>query len=240
MTALYAEGVAWVLTALLGRWTPVAREDALEPRLHQLLTTRRGVVLAIDDERRRIERDLHDGVQQNVVSLSVTLARARRAEDPQRSAQLLGQAHSQSQALIEEVRQVAWRVYPTALDEHGLASALEGVAGTSPVPVDLVTEVEETLPPAVESAAYFVVREAVTNVVKHAGATGARVEVRTDAARGRRLLRLAVRDDGVGGADPEGGGLQGLARRVAALDGSLDVDSPPGGPTVITAEIPCD
>jgi signal transduction histidine kinase len=77
-------------------------------------------------------------------------------------------------------------------------------------------------------------------VVKHAGATGARVEVRTDAARGRRLLRLAVRDDGVGGADPEGGGLQGLARRVAALDGSLDVDSPPGGPTVITAEIPCD
>lgn len=240
VTALYAEGVAWLLTALLGRWTAVVREDALEPRLHQLLTTRRGVLLAIDDERRRIERDLHDGVQQNVVSLSVVLARARRSEDPERSAALLAQAHGQSQALIEEVRQVAWRIYPTALDEHGLASALEGMAATSPLPVHLETVLEEELPPAVESAAYFVIREAVTNVVKHAAASEIVVEVVTAAARGRRLVRLAVRDDGSGGADPEGGGLQGLARRVAALDGTLDVHSPPGGPTIISAELPCD
>lgn len=240
MTALCAEGVAWALAALLGRWTEVTREDALEPRLHQLLTTRRGVLLAIDDERRRIERDLHDGVQQNVVSLSLVLARARRADDPQRSAALLEQAHGQSQALIEEVRQVAWRVYPTALDEHGLVSALEGVAASSPLPVRLATGIEHSLPPAVESAAYFVVREAVTNVVKHAAASEVLVEVGTAERQGSPLLRLTVRDDGVGGADPEGGGLQGLARRAAALDGTLEVRSPRGGPTVISAELPCD
>lgn len=240
VTALCAEGVAWLLTALLGRWTTVTRQDALEPRLHQLLVTRRGVVLAIDDERRRIERDLHDGVQQNVVSLSVTLARARRSSDPARSAELLAQAHGQSQSLIEEVRQVAWRAYPTALDEHGLASALEGISATCPLPLHLQTSVDHELSPALESAVYFVTREAVTNVVKHAAASEIDVEVRTAPLHGRRGVRLVVRDDGDGGADPEGGGIQGLARRVAALDGTLDVHSPAGGPTTITAEIPCD
>lgn len=239
-TAVYAEFAAWLQATLLGRWTAVSREDALETRISRLLTTRRGVVLAIDEERRRIERDLHDGVQQNVVSLSVTLARARRAPELERSAALLEQAHTQSQALIEEVRQVAWRVYPTALDEHGLASALDGVAATSAVPVYLEHTVEGELPRAVESAAYFVVRETVTNVVKHAEASLVRVHVRTQAESAVRSLQVRVEDDGVGGADPEGGGLQGLARRVAALDGTVSVDSPPGGPTVITAEMPCD
>ncbi|MFC7374566.1 sensor histidine kinase [Brachybacterium sp. GCM10030268] len=239
-TALYAEFAVWLQAKLLGRWTAITRQDALETRISRLLTTRRGVVVAIDDERRRIERDLHDGVQQNVVSLSVTLARARRATDPHRSAQLLEQAHGQSQALIEEVRQVAWRIYPTTLDEHGLAAALDGVAATSPVPVHVDHRIEAELPPAVESAAYFVAREAVTNVVKHAGARSIRITVATEGEPDRRVLRLAVHDDGTGGADPEGGGLQGLARRVAALDGSVSVNSPPGGPTVITAEMPCD
>jgi len=237
----YAELAAWLQAKLVGRWTSLVRQDALQSRMSRLLTTRRGVVLAIDDERRRIERDLHDGVQQNVVSLSVTLARARRAADPQRSEQLLEQAHEQSQALIEEVRQVAWRVYPTTLDEHGLGSALAGVAETSPVPVDLDYQVQDPPPQAVESAAYFVAREAVTNVVKHASAAAVRITVTTTTGPGDdRLLHLMVRDDGSGGADPEGGGLQGLARRVAALDGTVSVDSPPGGPTVITAEIPYD
>ncbi len=138
------------------------------------------------------------------------------------------------------MRQVAWRVYPTALDEHGLVSALEGVAASSPLPVRLATGIEHSLPPAVESAAYFVVREAVTNVVKHAAASEVLVEVGTAERQGSALLRLTVRDDGVGGADPEGGGLQGLARRAAALDGTLEVRSPRGGPTVISAELPCD
>lgn len=239
-SAVYAELAAWLQAALLGRWTSVARGDALETRMSQLLTTRRGVVLAIDEERRRIERDLHDGVQQNVVSLSVTLARARRAAEPERSAVLLEQAHTQSQALIEEVRQVAWRVYPNALDEHGLASALDDVASTSAVPVRLEHHIERELPRAVESAAYFLVRETVTNVVKHAGASLVRVSLCTRSASAGDRLQVTVTDDGIGGADPEGGGLQGLARRVAALDGTVSVDSPPGGPTVITAEIPCD
>ncbi|GAA1487651.1 sensor histidine kinase [Brachybacterium sacelli] len=238
--ALYAEFVVWLQTRLLRRWTGVVRADAMDSRISRLLTTRRGVVVAIDDERRRIERDLHDGVQQNVVSLSVTLARARRADDPERSAELLDQAHAQSQALIEEVRQVAWRIYPTALDEHGLASALDGVAQTSPVPVHLDLRLDGELPQAAESAAYFVAREAVTNVVKHAEATRVDLALATTEEAGRTLLRLTVTDDGIGGADPEGGGLQGLARRVAALDGSVSVDSPLGGPTTITAEIPCD
>src|SRR5699024_2582809 len=199
----------WAQATVLRRWTEVVREDALETRISRLLTTRRGVVLAIDDERRRIERDLHDGVQQNVVSLSVMLARARRAPDPARAAALLEQAHSQSQSLIEEVRQVAWRVYPSALDEHGLATALGDVASSSPVP----TRLDEELPRAVESAAYFVVREAVNNVVKHAGATQVAVRLVSAGAPGQRLLTVTIRDDGAGGADPEGGGLQGLARR---------------------------
>lgn len=214
--------------------------DELAREVDELHSTLQDVVRAVDAERRRIERDLHDGVQQNVVSLSLVLARARRADDPQRSAALLEQAHGQSQALIEEVRQVAWRVYPTALDEHGLVSALEGVAASSPLPVRLATGIEHSLPPAVESAAYFVVREAVTNVVKHAAASEVLVEVGTAERQGSALLRLTVRDDGVGGADPEGGGLQGLARRAAALDGTLEVRSPRGGPTVISAELPCD
>src|SRR5690606_4367967 len=192
--AVFAELAAWAQALLLRRWTSVAREDALETRISRLLTTRRGVVLAIDDERRRIERDLHDGVQQNVVSLSVTLARARRSQDPERAVALLAQAHGQSQDLIEEVRQVAWRVYPTALDEHGLASALDGIAATSPLPVHLETAIDHELPPAVESAVYFVAREAVTNVVKHAAASAAEVEVRTAPLHGRRGVRLVVRD----------------------------------------------
>jgi len=238
--ALFAEAAAWLQSALLRRWTSVSREDALETRISRLLTTRRGVVLAIDDERRRIERDLHDGVQQNVVSLSVTLARARRMSDPQRARELLDQAHAQSQSLIEEVRQVAWRVYPNALDEHGLATALGDVAAASPLPVHLDHRVEGEIPRAVESAAYFVVREAVNNVVKHARATEVHLQLMVEGSPGRRSLRVSIRDDGVGGADPEGGGLQGLARRVAALDGTVKVDSPLGGPTVITAELPCD
>lgn len=238
--AMFAEAAAWAQAALLGRWTAVVREDALETRISRLLTTRRGVILAIDDERRRIERDLHDGVQQNVVSLSVALARARRATDPERSAELLAQAHAQSQSLIEEVRQVAWRVYPTALDEHGLVSAVEDVAATSPLSVHLKHRISDELPRAIESAAYFVVREAVNNVLKHAAASEVHIVLRVDGPSVRRVLTVEVRDDGVGGADPQGGGLQGLARRVAALDGSVSVVSPLGGPTVITAELPCD
>ncbi|UZD63480.1 sensor histidine kinase [Brevibacterium sp. JSBI002] len=230
-----AEAASWAHGRIDAHFVEVERPFAVYTRISELLTTRRGVVLAIDEERRRIERDLHDGVQQNVVSLSVVIARARRASDPAKSQALLDDALVQSQDLIDEMREVAWRVYPTALDDHGLRTVLERIAGRSPIPLTLVTVPEGRFPPAVESAAYFVVREAVTNVVKHAEATAITVSI---VAEARTALTVTVSDDGVGGADPRGGGLQGLTRRVGALDGSLEVDSLEGAGTTVTARIP--
>ncbi|WP_432791458.1 sensor histidine kinase [Brevibacterium sp. K11IcPPYGO002] len=230
-----SEAASWAHGRIDARFVEVKRPFAVYTRISELLTTRRGVVLAIDEERRRIERDLHDGVQQNVVSLSVLIARARRASDPVKSQALLDDALGQSQDLIDEMREVAWRVYPTALDDHGLRPVLERIAGRSPIPLTLVTVPEGRFPPAAESAAYFVVREAVTNVVKHAEAAAITVSIVTEA---RTALTVTVSDDGVGGADPRGGGLQGLARRVGALDGSLDIDSREGAGTTVSARIP--
>ena len=230
-----AEAASWAHSRVDAHFVEVERPFAVYTRISELLTTRRGVVLAIDEERRRIERDLHDGVQQNVVSLSVLIARARRATDPEKTESLLDDALVQSQDLIDEMREVAWRVYPTALDEHGLRPVLERIAGRSPVPLTLVAVPDGRFPPAVESAAYFVVREAVTNVVKHAEATAMTVGI---VAEAQTALTVTITDDGVGGADPRGGGLQGLARRVGALDGSLEVDSADGTGTTVSARIP--
>jgi signal transduction histidine kinase len=230
-----AEAASWAHSRVDAHFVEVERPFAVYTRISELLTTRRGVVLAIDEERRRIERDLHDGVQQNVVSLSVLIARARRATDPEKTESLLDDALVQSQDLIDEMREVAWRVYPTALDEHGLRPVLERIAGRSPVPLTLVAVPDGRFPPAVESAAYFVVREAVTNVVKHAEATAITVGI---VAEAQTALTVTITDDGVGGADPRGGGLQGLARRVGALDGSLEVDSADGTGTTVSARIP--
>ncbi|RKS74345.1 signal transduction histidine kinase [Actinomadura pelletieri DSM 43383] len=209
--------------------------EAYERRIAQLAVTRAEVVDAVDDERRRIERDLHDGVQQRLVALGMLIGRARRAGDPDRSAELLRQAHEESQRALEDLREVTWRVYPAALDREGLRVALETVAERSAVPVTIDFDVPGRLPHAVETVAYFVVCEAVTNAAKHSGARHVRVEVTGSAT----LVGVRIEDDGGGGADPGGGGLAGLARRVAALDGTFGVDSPPGGPTVITAELPC-
>ncbi len=212
-----------------------------ERRIAELSVTRAQVVEAVDDERRRIERDLHDGVQQRLVALGMLIGRARRAAgDAERAAVLLRQAHEEAQRALGDLREVSWRVYPAALDGEGLRAALETVAERSPLPVAIGYDLPERPPHAVETAAYFVVCEAVTNAAKHSGA--GRVEVRVAAherAGCARMVRVRIEDDGTGGADPHGGGLAGLARRVAALDGTFGVDSPPGGPTVITAELPC-
>lgn len=229
-----AEGANWLHRRIDANFTEVTRPFALHTRITELLTTRRGVVLAIDDERRRIERDLHDGVQQNVVSLSVLIARAQRASDPVKTQSLLHDALAQSQDLIDEMREVAWRVYPTALDEHGLGPVLERIAARCPVPLTLASVPERRFPPAVESATYFVIREAVTNVVKHAEAESITVTVSDDGA----TLSVEVVDDGNGRADPNGSGLQGLVRRVGALDGSLSVDSHEDAGTAVSARIP--
>ncbi|MCX4822834.1 sensor histidine kinase [Streptomyces sp. NBC_01142] len=212
-----------------------SHQDELERRITELATSRAEVMDAVTGERRRIERDLHDGVQQRLVALGMLLGRARRSRDPERADQLLLQAHEESRRALAELRDVAWRVYPTVLDEAGLRAALETVAERTPLPVNLEYAVAAEPTKQVETVAYFVVSEAVTNVVKHSGATRIDVTLR----RHGEALNLRVEDDGTGGADPAGGGLTGLASRVAALDGRFGVDSPAGGPTVITAELPC-
>ncbi|MCX0246692.1 sensor histidine kinase [Streptomyces drozdowiczii] len=209
--------------------------ELLRRRIGELAASRAAVVRAVDRERRRVERDLHDGVQQRLVALAMLLGRARRARDAERADALLEQAHREAGEVLAELREVAWRVYPTALDSVGLREALGGVAERCPIPVRVAYEVSGELPAPVETAAYFVVSESVNNAAKHSGAEGIVVSV----ARREGVLAVCVQDDGCGGADPEGGGLAGLRGRVAAIDGMLDVHSPAGGPTTVTAELPC-
>jgi signal transduction histidine kinase len=213
-----------------------SEQDLLRRRIDELAASRAAVVHAVDAERRRIERDLHDGVQQRLVALAMLLGRARRGgRTPEQVNALLRQAHQESQEVLTELREVAWRVYPSALDDLGLREALGGVSERCALPLRLSYEVTGPLPRAVETAAYFVVSESVTNAAKHSGAT--RLDVRLVLHGG--VLVVRVEDDGTGGADPRGTGLSGLRGRVAALDGLLHVDSPSGGPTTITAELPC-
>jgi signal transduction histidine kinase len=215
------------------RWLGPSEAELLRLRIDELATSRAGIVAAVDAERRRIERDLHDGVQQRLVALGMLLGRARR--NPDHADALLAQAHEESRHVLEDLREVAWRVYPAALDSLGLVEALEAVADRSAIPVR-ISCAELHAEPQVETAVYFVVCEAVTNAAKHSGATMIGVDITEDAG----AVRVRVADDGVGGADPAGGGLAGLSRRVLALDGTFDVTSPAGGPTVITAEVPCE
>ena len=213
-----------------------SEHEALRRRVAELSASRAGIVRAVDHERRRIERDLHDGVQQRLVALAVLLGRARRQRDPAAADRLLAQAHQESEDVLAELREVAWRAYPAVLDDLGLAEALAAVAERAGIPVHLQLRLPRPLPRAVETATYFVVSETVTNAVKHSRASRIDVAVtRHDAG-----VSVLVRDDGAGGADPGGSGLFGLGLRAAALDGVLTVHSPPGGPTEIKVEIPCD
>ncbi|TYB62315.1 sensor histidine kinase [Nonomuraea sp. PA05] len=205
--------------------------EVLRRRIAELAESRAGIVAAVDSERRRIERDLHDGLQQRLVALSMLIGRSLRGR-----AELMEQAHREAQQALAELREVAWRVYPSGLDSLGLGEALAGVAERSSVPVKVDCRLERRPPMAVETAAYFVVCEAVTNAAKHAAATLITVEVREE----ETAVVVRVTDDGSGGARPAGSGLSGLARRVAALDGRFEVTSPAGGPTTITAVLPCE
>ncbi|MFE6609436.1 sensor histidine kinase [Amycolatopsis sp. NPDC057786] len=212
-----------------------SKKEQLRRRVSELATSRAEVVEAVNGERRRIERDLHDGVQQRLVALGMLLGRARRATDPAHASDLLRQAHEESQRALVDLREVSWRVYPIALDADGLHPALEALAERSGVPVHLRVDLPERPPPAIETVVYFVASEAVTNTIKHAAATRIDIEAERDGDR----VRVRITDDGTGGARQSGGGLSGLARRVAAADGRFTVDSPPGGPTVVTAVLPC-
>ncbi len=209
----------------------------LARRVGELQDSRSRVVDAAEAERRRIERDLHDGAQQRLVALAMNLgrARARYDDDPEAAQALVAQAHDDAKLALTELRDLARGLHPAVLSDRGLQAALSGVAARAPVPVTLDVSVEPRCSPTVEAIAYFVVSEALTNAVKHANASRIDVVARRIGER----LHVEIRDDGVGGADRTGSGLSGLADRVGGVDGSLHVDSPPGGPTVLSVELPC-
>jgi signal transduction histidine kinase len=216
-----------------------SRSEELALRVEALARSRAEIVAATDAERRRIERDLHDGAQRRLVSLAMQLgmARASLADAPEPVRQVIEQAHDEATEALAELRQLVRGLYPAVLDDRGLDAALSGIAANAPLPVRLRVDVPTRCSPAIEAVAYFVVSEALTNVAKHAGAGQAEVTVERAGDR----LRVVVADDGRGGATLEGGtGLRGLAQRAAAVDGTLTVDSPPGGPTAITVELPCE
>ena len=214
------------------------RLDAeLRANLNELRASRARIVETADAARRRIERDLHDGAQQQLVAVALTLgtARARIDRDPSGAAELLDAAKIDLDAAIRDLRELARGIHPAVLSDRGLGPALEALAGRIPLPVEIAGIPDERLPGPIEAAAYFVVAESITNVARYAEATHAEVEVSRE--NGRVCVRVS--DDGVGGADPTAGsGLRGLADRVAALDGRLEVTSPPGAGTTIRAVIP--
>src|SRR5215210_2075652 len=212
--------------------TALANAEARE----ELLASRARIVEAGDQERRKLERNLHDGAQQRLVSLSLSLrlAQNRVKTDPAGAEQLLETSREELGQALEELRELARGIHPAVLTDRGLEAALESLAARSTVPID-VTGPSAELPAQVEAAAYYVVSEALANVTKYAEASA--VEVKVQRMNGIAVVEVA--DDGVGGADPlRGSGLRGLADRVASLSGTLDVQSPPGAGTRVRAEIP--
>nr|BFE86745.1 hypothetical protein GCM10020093_093460 [Planobispora longispora] len=215
-----------------------SRNEELAQRVETLQESRADVIDAADAERRRIERDLHDGTQQRLVSLAMKLgmARAALADAPEPARKTIEQAHEEAKQALRELRDFVRGLHPAVLNDQGLDAALSGLAAQAPFPVRLRVDTPARASAAVEAVAFFVVSEALTNIAKHAGASAAEVTVEGHDG----LLRLAVHDDGRGGADPGlGSGLRGLAQRVGSVDGRLDIDSPAGGPTTIKVELPC-
>ena len=219
--------------ALLGP----SRAEELEHRVEHLTQTRAGVVDAADAERRRLERNLHDGTQQRLVSLAMNLGMARaQTETVEEAHQAIAEAHDEAKAALAELRNLVRGLHPPVLEDRGLDAALSGIAARLPIPVRLTVHVPRRPHPTIEAVAYFVVSEGLTNITKHAQATQAEVIVQRAGDR----LHIIVTDDGVGGADPaRGTGLAGLARRAESVDGTLEIASPPGGPTLLTVDLPC-
>jgi signal transduction histidine kinase len=231
--------------ALLGP----SRSEELAERVETLARSRADIVKATDAERRRIERDLHDGAQQRLVSLAMNLgiARASLTDAPEPARKAIADAHDEAVLALSELREFIRGLHPAVLNDRGLNAALSGLAARAPLPVRVTVDLPRPAGASVEAIAYFIVSESLANIAKHARATHAEVAV----IRQGNRLQITVTDDGVGGAaipppgdGPAGGwsgtGLRGLVQRATAVDGTLSIDSPPGGPTVITAELPCE
>src|SRR5579859_7081036 len=218
---------AGALAALARALLCPSRAEQLQHRVEHLTQTRTGAVDAADAERRRLERDLHDGTQQRLVALAMNLGLARvQARTAEQAHQALAEAHDDAKAALAELRNLV----------RGLHAALSGVAARLPIPVRLTVDLPRRPSPTIEAVAYFVVSESLTNITKHAQASQAEVVVQRAGDR----LHIIVSDDGAGGADPaRGTGLAGLAKRAASVDGTFEIASPPGGPTLITVDLPC-
>ena len=233
LTAAVAALDARAARALLGP----SRAEELEHRVEHLTQTRTGALDAADAERRRLERDLHDGTQQRLVALAMRLGMAR--AEPAGAAQahqVIAEAHEDAKAALAELRNLVRGLHPAVLEDRGLDAALSGVAARMAIPVRLTVDMPRRASPVIEAVAYFVVSESLTNITKHAQASQAEVVVQRAGDR----LHIIVSDDGAGGADPaRGTGLAGLAKRAASVDGTFEIASPPGGPTLITVDLPC-
>jgi signal transduction histidine kinase len=233
LTASVAALDAWTARALLGP----SRAQELEHQVEHLTQTRTGAVDAADAERRRLERDLHDGTQQRLVALAMNLGLARiQARTAEQAQEALAEAHEDAKAALAELRNLVRGLHPAVLEDRGLDAALSGVAARMAIPVRLTVDLPRRPLPTIEAVAYFVVSESLTNITKHAQASQAEVVVQRTGDR----LHIIVSDDGAGGADPaRGTGLAGLAMRAASVDGTFEIASPPGGPTLITVDLPC-
>jgi signal transduction histidine kinase len=255
-TGWFAKGLARVDTAAAWTLLGPSREEQLARRVTDLADSRASVIDAADAERRRIERDLHDGAQQRLVALAVNLGLAKATLDLSDEARaVIDDAHREAKEAIAELGNLVRGLHPAVLEDRGLDAALSGIAARLPIPVRVAVDLPHRPLPTVEAVAYFVVSEALTNVVKHARATRAVVTVEQIGG----TLLVVVTDDGVGGAElstalgaelgteagaeagavSRGTGLAGLAKRVASVDGTLSCHSPVGGPTIITVELPC-
>ncbi|MBP2476615.1 signal transduction histidine kinase [Crossiella equi] len=231
-------GLAWVQSQLAQILLSPNAAQALAAEASGLRASRARGIDAAEAERRRIERDLHDGAQQRLVAVAMELGRAKAKldSDPAAARVLIDEAHAEAKQAIAELRDLARGIYPAVLGDRGLDAALSDVARRCPVPVHVSVELPQRPPAAVESTAYYIVTEALTNVAKHAHAATVAVTVQ----RHGDTVLVEVYDDGRGGARTlPGGGLAGLADRAATIDGVLTVDSPDGGPTKIKAELPC-
>ncbi|SDG53872.1 Signal transduction histidine kinase [Sinosporangium album] len=237
LTVYGVRGMAWLHTTL-GQALLGPDQAQFAERAEHLKVSRARGVDATETERRRIERDLHDGAQQRLLTVAMDLGRAQEkmADDPQAAWELVAQAHLGAKAAIAELRDLARGIYPAILTDRGLDAALSALAARAPVHVDVTVDIVERPPAAVESIAYFIVAECLTNIAKHSRATEASILVGRD---GEQVV-VEIRDNGVGGAAAqERGGLAGLADRAATIDGILTVSSPPGGPTLVEARLPC-
>jgi signal transduction histidine kinase len=210
----------------------------LAVRVDHLTATRAATVDASAAELRRVERDLHDGAQMRLVAVSMNLGMAEDVfdADPAGAKALLVEARAGARAALSELRNLVRGVHPPVLADRGLAGATQALALASSIPIELDLRLDRRLAASVESTAYFVLAESLTNAICHSGAQHVKITI----ADGGSALRLTVRDDGRGGANPSHGtGLRGIQRRLSAFDGTLRIASPPGGPTVLDMELPC-